>query len=83
VVGKFLIGYYLGRSNPGQAFGAAGSLAVMFVWIYYSSMILLLGAEFTQTWAERRGGGIAPERGAIRVVQAKKRMPEGRTAAAR
>lgn len=82
VVGKFLIGYYLGRSNPGQAFGAAGSLAVMFVWIYYSSMILLLGAEFTQTWAERRGGGIAPERGAIRVVQEKKRMPEGRTAAA-
>ncbi len=63
VVGKFLIGFYLGRSNPGEAFGAAGSLAVMLVWIYYSSMILLFGAEFTQAWAEQRGGGIAPERG--------------------
>lgn len=66
-VGKFLIGFYLGRSNPGEAFGAAGSLALMLVWIYYSSMILLFGAEFTQTWAESRGGGIVPERGAMRV----------------
>lgn len=79
VVGKFLIGYYLGRSNPGEAFGAAGSLAVMLVWIYYSSMILLFGAEFTQAWAEQRGGGIAPERGAVRVVQEKKAIREGRT----
>lgn len=77
VVGKFLIGLYLGRSNPGQAFGAAGSLAVMLVWIYYSSMILLLGAEFTQVWAERRGGGIAPEKGAVRVVQEKKHVRDG------
>jgi membrane protein len=79
VVGKFLIGFYLGRSNPGEAFGAAGSLAVMLVWIYYSSMILLFGAEFTQAWAEARGGGIAPERGAVRVVQEKKAIREGRT----
>jgi membrane protein len=77
VVGKFLIGFYLGRSNPGEAFGAAGSLAVMLVWIYYSSMILLFGAEFTQAWAEARGGGIAPERGAMRVVQEKKQVREG------
>jgi membrane protein len=67
-VGKFLIGFYLGRTNPGEAFGAAGSLAVMLVWIYYSSMIVLFGAEFTQVWAERKGGGIQPEQGAIRVV---------------
>jgi membrane protein len=66
--GKFLIGFYLGRSNPGQAFGAAGSLAVMLVWIYYSSMIVLFGAEFTQVWAERKGTGIQPETGAVRVV---------------
>jgi membrane protein len=78
VVGKFLIGFYLGRSNPGQAFGAAGSLAVMLVWIYYSSMIVLFGAEFTQAWAEARGSGIAPERGAVRVVQEKKAIREGR-----
>jgi membrane protein len=80
VVGKFLIGFYLGRSNPGEAFGAAGSLAVMLVWIYYSSMILLFGAEFTQAWAEARGGGIAPERGAVRVVQEKKQVREGQPA---
>jgi membrane protein len=69
VGGKFLLGVYLGHSNPGEAFGAAGALAVMFVWIYYSSMIVLLGAEFTQTWAVRRGKGIEPERGAVRVVR--------------
>lgn len=40
----------------------------MLVWIYYSSMIVLLGAEFTQTWAVRRGKGVQPERGAVRVV---------------
>ena len=77
VVGKFLIGLYLGQSNPGQAFGAAGSLAVLLVWIYYSSMILLFGAEFTQLWAERKGQGIAPERGAIRVVRQRKELREG------
>jgi membrane protein len=82
VIGKFLIGFYLGRSNPGEAFGAAGSLAVMLVWIYYSSMIVLFGAEFTQAWAEARGSGIAPERGAVRVVQEKKAIREGRTAPA-
>ena len=80
VLGKFLIGFYLGRSNPGEAFGAAGSLALMLVWIYYSSMILLFGAEFTQAWAEARGGGIAPERGAVRVVQEKKQVREGQPA---
>ncbi len=68
-VGKFLIGFYLGRSNPGEAFGAAGSLAVMLVWIYYSSMIILFGAEFTRVWAERKGAGIEPEQGAVRVVK--------------
>jgi membrane protein len=77
-VGKFLIGFYLGRSNPGEAFGAAGSLALMLVWIYYSSMILLFGAEFTQTWAEQRGKGIEPVRGAVRAVQEKHTMPGAR-----
>jgi membrane protein len=76
VAGKFLIGLYLGRTNPGEAFGAAGSLAVLFIWIYYSSVILLLGAEFTQTWAERRGSGIAPQRGAVRVRDLQRRIGE-------
>jgi len=76
VGGKFLIGFYLGRTNPGQAFGAAASLAVLFVWVYYSSMILLLGAEFTEAWAKRKGSGIAPERGAVRVREEKRLVRE-------
>ena len=67
-VGKFGIGLYLGRSNPGEGFGAAASLAVLLVWVYYSSMILLFGAEFTQTWALRKGSGIEPKEGARRIV---------------
>ncbi|HEX7240674.1 MAG TPA: YihY/virulence factor BrkB family protein [Longimicrobiaceae bacterium] len=78
MVGKFAIGLYLGRSNPGQAFGAAASLAVILVWIYYASMILLFGAEFTQTWAVRRGSGIEPEEGAVRVVEEKRHVRDPR-----
>jgi membrane protein len=76
VIGKFVIGLYLGKSNPGQAYGAAGSLAVLLLWIYYSSLILLFGAEFTQTWAERRGEGLEPEPGAVRVQREKQRVGE-------
>ena len=71
VVGKALIGFYLGRSDPGHAFGAAGSLVIMLLWIYYSSLILLFGAEFTQAWAEAHGGQIHPEKGAVRAVRRK------------
>jgi membrane protein len=75
VLGKFVIGLYLGKSNPGQAYGAAGSLAVLLLWIYYSSLIVLFGAEFTETWAqERRGETIEPEPGAIRVKREKQRV---------
>ncbi len=69
MIGKSAIGFYLGRSNPGEVFGAAGSLAILLVWIYYASMIVLFGAEFTQSWAEHRGEGVVPETGAVRVVQ--------------
>jgi membrane protein len=77
VIGKFAIGVYLGRSDPGQAFGAAGSLAVLLVWIYYAAIVVLFGAEFTQTWAERRGSGIEPEEGAVRVVETTRQVDEG------
>lgn len=65
-LGKWGIGFYLGRSDPGSAFGAAGSLALLLVWIYYSALILLAGAEFTQVWARRYGRRIEPEEGAVR-----------------
>jgi membrane protein len=67
VAGKFAIGLYLGRSSPGEAFGAAGALAVILVWAYYAGMIVLFGAEFTQAWARSRGREIRPEPGAVRV----------------
>jgi membrane protein len=68
-LGKFAIGLYLGRSDPGSAFGAAGSLAVILVWVYYSAIILIFGAEFTQAWATHFGKGIRPEKGAVRMVE--------------
>lgn len=53
VVGKFLIGFYIGQSNLGDEYGAAAALSILLIWVYYSSLILLLGAEFTQIWARR------------------------------
>lgn len=69
VAGKALIGYWLGRTDPGSAYGAAGSLAIILLWVYYSSLILLFGAEFTQQWAERYGRGVHPEKGAVSFVE--------------
>ncbi len=54
-IGKFLIGFYIGQTDVGSAYGAAGSLVVLLVWIYYSALILFLGAEFTQVYANRYG----------------------------
>lgn len=54
-VGKFLIGYYLGKSNIASSYGAAASVITILLWIYYSSLILLFGAEFTKVYAESRG----------------------------
>jgi membrane protein len=62
-IGKTAIGLYLGKADPGSAFGAAGSLALLLVWIYYSALIVLVGVEFTQAWAEQKGSGIDPEAG--------------------
>lgn len=83
--GKFLIGLYIGRSNPGEAFGAAAALAILLVWVYYSSMIFFLGAEFTQVWARRQGQGIVPDDDAVRVVEEKRpvREDDARDAAGR
>ncbi len=67
-IGRVLIGLYLGRSSTASAYGAAGSLAVLLVWIYYTSMILLFGAEVTQVYATRFGSGVTPSHNAVRVV---------------
>jgi membrane protein len=59
-IGKFLLGVYLGRGSVGSAYGAAGSLVVLVVWIYYSAQILFFGAELTQVYAKRHGSRIEP-----------------------
>ena len=59
-VGKSLIGFYLGRSSLGGAYGAAGSLVVLLMWVYYSAQIFLLGAEFTRAFAYSRGSRVSP-----------------------
>jgi membrane protein len=63
-LGQFVLGLYFGWSHPTSAYGAAGSLALVLLWIYYSAMILFLGAEFTHVMAERRGKFVPPEPGA-------------------
>jgi membrane protein len=54
-LGKFLIGLYIGKTGVASGFGAAGSVAVIFVWVYYSAQIFLVGAEFTWVYARRMG----------------------------
>jgi len=58
-LGKSLIGMYLGRAAVASAYGAAGSVIVLLLWVYYSSLILYLGAEFVQVWARTRGSHAA------------------------
>jgi membrane protein len=69
VVGKTLIGLYLGRSGLGSTYGAAGSLAVLLVWVYYSAQILFFGAEFTKVYAAHFGSLIVPARDAVPVTE--------------
>ncbi len=61
VIGQTIIAFYLGRAGVASAYGAAGSLLVLLLWIYYSSMILLFGAEFTRVYAERHGSRAGAE----------------------
>ncbi len=62
LLGQIALGIYLSMGNVGSAFGAAASLVVVLVWIYYSAQILFLGAEFTQVYANRYGSGMSPAR---------------------
>jgi membrane protein len=64
-LGKYLIGLYLGRSRVGSAYGAAGSFVLLLLWIYYSSQIFYLGAEFTKAWADAHRRPTKPKKGAV------------------
>ncbi len=74
-VGKLVIGWYLGAAGAGSAFGAAGSLIVLLLWVYYSAQIFLLGAEFTKVYANRFGSQAGPAADDIRVAAAPEREP--------
>jgi membrane protein len=71
-LGKAAIGIYLGNSAVGSTFGAAGSLVLLLLWIYYSAQILFFGAEFTQVYANQYGSKIAPEGKEIFLVEESK-----------
>ncbi|HTF19672.1 MAG TPA: YihY/virulence factor BrkB family protein [Chryseolinea sp.] len=66
-LGKYLIGFYLGNSTFNSAYGAAGSLVIILVWVYYSTVIFLFGAEFTSVYAEQSGSKIEPYDTAVKV----------------
>jgi len=72
-IGQQLIGLYLGQSSVASSYGAAGSIMILLLWVYYSCQILLLGAEFTRVYAQRRGIKPVPESFAEPDVDALKR----------
>ncbi len=77
VVGKIVLSWYLGRAATASVYGAAGSLVLILLWVYYSSLILLLGAEFTEVHAHSRGRAIQPSAGAVRVSRTIEAVPDG------
>lgn len=68
-IGKTLIGLYLGHSTVGSVYGAAGSLVILLLWVYYSAQVLFLGAEFTQVYARRHGRHIEPDAHAVAITE--------------
>jgi membrane protein len=66
-LGKYLIGFYLGGSSFNSAYGAAGSLVIILLWVYYSTVIFLFGAELTQVYAKYHGAAIQPYSNAVKV----------------
>ncbi|HVV55313.1 MAG TPA: YihY/virulence factor BrkB family protein, partial [Mucilaginibacter sp.] len=69
MVGQYLIGLYLKGTAQGSAYGAAGSLIVILIWIYYTAAILYIGAEFTEVYAEAIGSSIEPAEYAVHIMQ--------------
>ena len=74
-IGKFLIGFYLGKSEVGLAYGAAGSLIVILLWVYYASQIFLFGAEFTAVYAASHGSQLTPPQNAMPAHEGARETP--------
>jgi membrane protein len=73
MLGKFLIGLYLGNSKTSLAYGAAASLVIILLWVYYTSVILYFGAEFTKVYALKKGNGIKPYKNAVYIIKEEKK----------
>ena len=69
-LGKYALGLYIGLGTIGSPYGAAGSLVVLLIWVYYTAQILFFGAEFTKVYASRYGRHIAPSEGAMLMSEA-------------
>lgn len=69
LIGKFAIGFYLGNSDVSATFGAAASLIILLLWVYYTSIILFFGAEFTKVYTLNFGGGIVPDDTAVFIIK--------------
>lgn len=77
LIGKFLIGYYLGSSDISSTYGAAASIIIILSWVYYTSIILYFGAEFTKVYALTEGGGIEPYETAVFIIKREaKELPQ-------
>jgi membrane protein len=74
LLGKYLIGLYLSTSSGASAYGAAGSVIILLLWIYYSSILLYFGAEFTKSYALKHGSGIYPNLFSVRVEYEEKEI---------
>ena len=72
MLGRFVIGLYIEKSNTGLAYGAAGSLIVILVWVYYTAAILYIGAEFTRVYADFKGSKIEPADFAVVIEELEK-----------
>jgi membrane protein len=68
IIGKYLIGFYLGNSSFGTAYGAAGSLVLLLIWVYYSAMILLFGAEFIEVYTRKKKRMIRPNSESVKII---------------
>lgn len=78
IIGKFLIGFYLGSSNMANTYGAAAAIIIILSWVYYTSIILYFGAEFTKVYALKMGNGIHPNDTAVFILkQEVKELPKG------
>lgn len=69
MLGRYLISVYMQFAAPASAYGAAGSLIVLLLWVYYSAAILYFGAEFTKVYAEKYGNGITPTTYSVKIIQ--------------